>query len=142
MLLDGPVSHTSIQWILAKFSMIHWICVLFILLILVHVELPLCIVVMVLSYNLFSGVKLVIRSFRLLSRNQDCLFKTFWQCLVCLFCAWNGIVFMHLCSSWSRGGTLQLKIRGGGAGSRVWGLEFCLGKDILGFFINIDLDNS
>ena len=30
----------------------------------------------------------------------------------------------------------------GGAGSIVWGLEFWLGKDILGFFKNIDLDNS
>ena len=38
------------------------------------------------------------------------------------------------------GGTLQLKIRG--AGSIVWGLGFWLGKYILGFFKNIDLDNS
>ena len=40
------------------------------------------------------------------------------------------------------GGTLQLKIRGEGAGSIVWGLGYCLGKDILGFFKNIDLDSS
>ena len=30
----------------------------------------------------------------------------------------------------------------GGACSIVWGLGFWLGKDILGFFKNIDLDNS
>ena len=30
----------------------------------------------------------------------------------------------------------------GGAGSIVWGLGFLLGKDILGFFKNIDMDNS
>ena len=29
-----------------------------------------------------------------------------------------------------------------GAGSIVWGLGFWLGKDILGFFKNIDLENS
>ena len=29
-----------------------------------------------------------------------------------------------------------------GAGSIAWGLGFWLGKDILGFFKNIDLDNS
>ena len=29
-----------------------------------------------------------------------------------------------------------------GAGSIVWGLGFWLGKDILGFFKNVDLDNS
>ena len=37
------------------------------------------------------------------------------------------------------GGTQELTIRG--AGSIVWGLGFWLGKDILGFFKNIDLDN-
>ena len=31
---------------------------------------------------------------------------------------------------------------GGGADSIVWGLGFWLGKDILGFLKNIDLDNS
>ena len=31
---------------------------------------------------------------------------------------------------------------GGEAGSIVWGLGHWLGKDILGFFKNIDLDNS
>ena len=30
----------------------------------------------------------------------------------------------------------------GGPGSIVWGLGFWLGKDILGFFKNTDLDNS
>ena len=30
----------------------------------------------------------------------------------------------------------------GGAGSIVWGLGFWLGRDILGFFKNIGLDNS
>ena len=40
----------------------------------------------------------------------------------------------------AHGGTLQLKVRG--AGSIVWGLGFWLGKDILGFIKNIDLDNS
>ena len=30
----------------------------------------------------------------------------------------------------------------GGVGSIVWGLGFWLEKDILGFFKNIDLDNS
>ena len=30
----------------------------------------------------------------------------------------------------------------GEAGSIVWGLRFSLGKDILGFVKNIDLDNS
>ena len=32
-------------WMLSKFSIFHWICLLFILLILVGVELPLCIFV-------------------------------------------------------------------------------------------------
>ena len=40
-----------------------------------------------------------------------------------------------------RGGHSVAK-NAGGAGSLVWGLGFWLGKDILGFFKNIDLDNS
>ena len=41
MLLAEPVSHTSIQHMdqLSKFPMFHWICFLFILLILVGIEL-------------------------------------------------------------------------------------------------------
>ena len=35
-----------------------------------------------------------------------------------------------------------VKNTGEGAGGIVWGLGFWLGKDILGFFKNIDLDNS
>ena len=31
---------------------------------------------------------------------------------------------------------------GGGADSIVWGLGFWLGKDILGFFKNMDLDKN
>ena len=46
MLLAGPISHNSIDtWISSEFSMFHWICLLFILLLLVGVELPLCIFV-------------------------------------------------------------------------------------------------
>ena len=42
-----------------------------------------------------------------------------------------------------QGGHSVLKNTGGGAaGFIVWGLGFWLGKDILGFFKNIDLDNS
>ena len=33
-------------------------------------------------------------------------------------------------------------VKNTGAGSIVWGLGFWLGKDILGFFKNIGLDNS
>ena len=40
------------------------------------------------------------------------------------------------------GGHSIVKNTGGGAGSIVWGLGFWLGKDTLGFFKNIDLDNS
>ena len=40
------------------------------------------------------------------------------------------------------GGHSIVKNAGGGVGSIVWGLGFWLGKDILGFFKNIDLDNS
>ena len=39
-----------------------------------------------------------------------------------------------------QGGTLQLKILGGWLDSL--GSEILVGKDILGFFKNIDLDNS
>ena len=39
-------------------------------------------------------------------------------------------------------GTLQFEIRGKVVGLIVWGLGFWLEKDILGFFKNIDLDNS
>ena len=39
-------------------------------------------------------------------------------------------------------GLYQLGYPGGGGGSIVWGLGFWLGKDILGFFKNCDLDNS
>ena len=42
----------------------------------------------------------------------------------------------------TQGGTLWFKIWGKGAGLIVWGLGFWLEKDILGFFKNIDLDNS
>ena len=46
MLLAGTISHTRLNtWILSKFSIFHWICPLFILLILLGVELPSCIVV-------------------------------------------------------------------------------------------------
>ena len=49
------------RWILSKFA---WICLLFILLIFVGVELPLCIVVTILECSyLFSGVKQSKRSF-------------------------------------------------------------------------------
>ena len=69
MLLAGPISHPSTlnTWISSKFSTFHRICLLFILLILMGVELLLCIVVIVVTilkcYNLFSGVKLSVRSF-------------------------------------------------------------------------------
>ena len=46
MLLAGPISHTSTPYMdFVDISTFHWICLLFILLILVGVELPLCIVV-------------------------------------------------------------------------------------------------
>ena len=47
---------------------------------------------------------------------------------------WNG-------NEATQGGTLQLKIRGGGWLDSL-GSEILVGKDILGFFKNIDLDNS
>ena len=47
--------------------------------------------------------------------------------------------------SQSQGGTLQLKY-GGGGGEKGWldslRSKILVGKDILGFFKNIDLDNS
>ena len=53
------------------------------------------------------------------------------------------VAHTHLHTLWAQGGTLQLKIRGGGKG---WldslGSEILVGKDILGFFKNTDLDNS
>ena len=46
MLLAGPISHTSTQYIdFCRFFIFHWICLPSILLILVGVELPLCVVV-------------------------------------------------------------------------------------------------
>ena len=46
MLLAGPISHTSTQYIdFVDFFIFHWICLPSILLILVGVELPLCVVV-------------------------------------------------------------------------------------------------
>ena len=57
MLLAGPISHTNAlnTWSSLKFSTFHWICLLFILLILVGVELPLCIhVVLTISWNAIS----------------------------------------------------------------------------------------
>ena len=47
-----------------------------------------------------------------------------------------------LVSQGGGGGTLQLKIRGGGGWLDSLGSEILVGKDILGFFKNIDLDNS
>ena len=52
MLLAGPISHTSTQYILSNF-IFHWICLPSILLILVGVEVPLCVVV-TLSQNVVS----------------------------------------------------------------------------------------
>ena len=47
MLLAGPISHTSTQYIdfVDFFFIFHWICLPSILLIFVGVELPLCVVV-------------------------------------------------------------------------------------------------
>ena len=44
--------------------------------------------------------------------------------------------------SYTQGGGHSIVKKYGGAGSIVWGLGFWLGKDILGFLKNIDLDNS
>ena len=46
MLLAGPIFHTNTQYIdFVDFFTFHWICLPFILLILVSVELPLCVIV-------------------------------------------------------------------------------------------------
>ena len=46
MLLAGPISYTSTQYIdFVDFFIFHWICLPSILLILVGVELPLCVIV-------------------------------------------------------------------------------------------------
>ena len=65
MLLAGPISHISTQYIdFVSFFMFHWICLPFILLILVVVELPLCLIHSILECCVvFSGVKLSIRLF-------------------------------------------------------------------------------
>ena len=65
MLLAGPISHTSTQYIdFCRFFTFQWICLPIILLILVGVELPLRVVVTILECGVtFSGVKLSIRSF-------------------------------------------------------------------------------
>ena len=66
MLLAGPISHTSTQYIdfVDFFFTFQWICLPIILLILVGVELPLRVVVTILECCVtFSGVKLSIRSF-------------------------------------------------------------------------------
>ena len=67
MLLAGPISHTSTQYIDFVdffFFTFQWICLPIILLILVGVELPLHVVVTILECCVtFSGVKLSIRSF-------------------------------------------------------------------------------
>ena len=68
MLLTGPISHTSTQYIdFVDFLHFNWICLPIILLILVGVELLLHVVVTILECCVtFSGVKLSIRSFVLL----------------------------------------------------------------------------
>ena len=65
MLLARPISHTS-TWISSKFSTLYWICLLFIFLVLVDVELPLCIVVTLLLPVLWSQVEYKIVLFYLL----------------------------------------------------------------------------
>ena len=47
--LDQFLTLALNTWILSKFSTFHWICLLFILLILVGVELPLCIALAILG---------------------------------------------------------------------------------------------
>ena len=49
------INFSHYTWILSKFSTFQWICLLFISLILVGVELTLCIIIE--CYNPFSGVK-------------------------------------------------------------------------------------
>ena len=63
--LDQFLTLALNTWISSKCLIFLWICLLFILLILVGVELPLCINChsMLECYNLFSGVKLSMRSF-------------------------------------------------------------------------------
>ena len=62
MLLAGPISHTSTQYIdFCRFFTFHLICLPFFLLILVCVELPLCVVVTILECC--GMFKLSIRSF-------------------------------------------------------------------------------
>ena len=53
MLLTGPISHTSIQHMdfIEIINVLLDLCVIFILLILVDVELPLCIVVIVFTLS-------------------------------------------------------------------------------------------
>ena len=64
MLLAGPISHTSTQYIDFVDFLHSLICLPIILLILVGVELPLRVVVTILECCVtFSGVKLSIRSF-------------------------------------------------------------------------------
>ena len=51
VLLAGPISHTGVQYMdFVEISVFYWICLPYILLIFVGVELPLCIVI-TLSYN-------------------------------------------------------------------------------------------
>ena len=50
--------------------------------------------------------------------------------------------FTHSELGYPKGGTLQLKIRGGGGWLDSLGSDILVGKDILGFFKNTDLDNS
>ena len=66
MLLARPISHTSTQYMdfVKIFNISLDLSSIFILLILLGVELPLCIVVTIIEcYNLFAGVKLSIRLF-------------------------------------------------------------------------------
>ena len=66
MLLAGPILTLALNtWILSKFSIFHWICLLFILLILVGVELSLCIK----SLHFIFGRTSI--EFRLLSFNKQ-----------------------------------------------------------------------
>ena len=71
MLLAGPISYTSTQYIdFVDFFTFQWICLSIILLILVGAELPLRVVVTILECCvMFSGVKLSIRSFVLFQEN-------------------------------------------------------------------------
>ena len=67
--LDQSLTLALDAWILPKFSALYWVCLLFVFLISVGAEHPLCIVVTV-SQNAitcFSGVELSIRSFCFIS---------------------------------------------------------------------------